>query len=370
MKGQKDGTPSTGLSDNHKLDLLGHELGNVLNGLLGMAELLGDSGLDAGQDRWLRAIAQSGMHMQSMIRSFRFFQQGSGLDFIPRVIEVDGVELLEQVITSHTPEARSGNNKLLLVTGPALPRHWSCDPCIVRQMLDNLVGNAVKFTRDGEIVLEAEASPDAHGALVFRISDNGPGIGPAPENRIFEAYQQGRHKVEDGSGNRGLGLFISREIVRSMNGRISCIHKTGGGACFEILLPDTLLAQKAGSPFMRSSLLGHIQVSLRLEETVMRSVQGLLDRLGVRHTAGRPSENCEADGCLSLLISEPPETHGEHPPCLLLSPQAGGGGAPPSRLLDPPVLESSLGLLLLEIVLEWRGLQVRTGKPGSAPTRR
>jgi hypothetical protein len=151
MKGHKGGFPSTIFPDDHSVAMLGHELGNVLNGLLGMAELLGDSGLSAEQDRWLTAIEHSGRQMQSLISTVRFIEGGAGLNIVPRKRRADGMELLEQVIISHTPAARLRNYRLILVMEPGLPRHWYCDACLVRQLLDNLVGNAIKFTCAGKL---------------------------------------------------------------------------------------------------------------------------------------------------------------------------------------------------------------------------
>lgn len=373
MKGQKGGIPSIDSSDIHKLDLLGHELGNALNGLLGMVELLGESELDTQQDRWLRAIAQSGSHMQSLIRSFRFFREETGLDFVPRAVGVDGVELLEQVIISHTPAAVSGNNRLMLVTGPAVPRRWRCDPCLVRQLLDNLVGNALKFTRDGEVVLEADTLPgetDAGRTLLFRIIDNGPGIGAGVESRISEAGIPGRSRAQEGPGNRGLGLLISRYIVQSMRGSMSWDRNAGGGTSFEIQLPGALLLREPGSPLPGSSLLAQFRVRLQLDRSSRRSVQSILDRLGVTRRSGRVEESAKEDGALDLIISEASGLHGGNSPCLILTPRPASGRAPCSRRLEAPVLESTLGLLLFEIALEWRSIEIRNGKPGSTPTRR
>jgi len=368
MKGQKGGFPFTVFPDNHSVTMLGHELGNVLNGLLGMAELLGDSGLNEEQGRWLTAIEYSGRQMQSLISTVHFFEGGTGLNIVPRKSRVNGVELLEQVIISHTPAARSRNNRLLLVTEPGLPRHWHCDACLVRQLLDNLVGNAIKFTWSGEIFINVASAPGAAGeTLEFKISDTGPGLGVVAEKQIFEAYQRRYPSDSENPGDRGLGLFICREIVLAMNGRISCSSPESGGACFEVVLPEAVIPGKDRLPVFCSSLLAPIRCQLQLGYPFRRSVENFLTRMGVRWSHYEPTAAATSGEDLTLVISDATGAGGNHLPGLLVTSPAHPEWAPGSRVLDAPVLESSLGALLLEIALQWRRLEVRNGTPDSIP---
>jgi hypothetical protein len=370
MKGHKGDIPTTDFPDDHNVVLLGHELGNVLNGLLGMAELLGDSGLNAEQFRWLKAIEHSGRQMQSLIRTIRFFESESGLSIVPRYDRIDGVELLEQVVISHTPAARSKKNQLLLVMDPGLPRHWFCDSCLVRQLLDNLVGNAIKFTCAGEIVIEVAAvagTGTANEMLELKIRDTGSGLGAVAGKHIFGAYQRSSPSRRDQSGDRGLGLFICRNIILAMNGRISCSSPEVGGACFTITLPEVLIFGETHPSVLHSSLLAQVRCQLKLKEPLRRSVASFLARLGVgrSHTAPYTS-----DQGLVVVISEVARTVENPLRSLLLAPGSHPGLALQSRALDAPVLQSSLGLLLLEMALEWRSLEIRNGTPGSVPTLR
>ena len=370
MKGQKGGFPITVFPDDHSVTMLGHELGNVLNGLLGMAELLGDSGLNEEQDRWLTAIEYSGRQMQSLISTVRFFEGGKGLNIVPRKSRVNGVGLLEQVIISHTPAARSRNNRLLLVTEPGLPRHWHCDACLVRQLLDNLVGNAIKFTWAGDIFINVASVPGSGAVgemLEFKISDTGPGLGVVAEKQIFGAYQQRHPSDGENPGDRGLGLFICREIVLAMNGRISCSSPKSGGACFEVILPEALIPGKDRLPVFCSSLLTQIRCQLKLGYPFRRSVENFLTRMGVRWSNHEPTAAATSGEGLTLVISDTAGARGSYLPGLLVTSLAHPEWAPGSRVLDAPVLESNLGALLLEIALQWRRLEVRNGTPDSIP---
>jgi len=370
MKGQKSGFPFTDFPDNHSVTMLGHELGNVLNGLLGMAELLGDSGLNEEQGRWLTAIEYSGRQMQSLISTVRFFEGGTGLNIVPRKSRVNGVELLEQVIISHTPAARSRNNRLLLVTEPGLSNHWYCDACLVRQLLDNLVGNAIKFTWAGEIFINVASAPGSGAAgqmLEFTISDTGPGLGVVAEKQIFGAYQRRYPSDGENPGDRGLGLFICREIVLAMNGKISCSSPKSGGACFEVVLPEAVIPGEDRLPVFCSSLLAPIRCQLQLGYPFRRSVENFLTRMGVRWSNHESTTAATSGRDLTLMISDAVGARGDHLPGLLVTSLSHPEWAPGNRVLDAPVLESNLGALLLEIALQRRRLEVRNGTPDSTP---
>jgi len=357
MKGQKGGIPSVAKPENHEIAMLGHELGNVLNGLLGMAELLRDSGLHAEQEQWLKAIEQSGRQLRRLIVSFQSFKGGSGPAACPQISNLDGLALLEQVVISHTPAARANQNRLLLVVEPDVPGRWRCDPCMIRQLLDNLLGNANKFTHSGEVVLEAAVVPGdtaPSNMLELRVSDTGPGIRATDGDRIFDAYE--RKNGGDGcvDGN-GLGLYICHNIVQLLNGRIDWSSPTGGGSCFDVVLPGVLDTGNGQQSLFPVSLLQQVQCRLKLENPLRRSVANFLTRLGVRWSNNRPALTGFRENDLEVLISEARMSHNCGAPALLLTPRAPQGSDRPGHLLFAPVLESTLGPLLLEMVLEWLG---------------
>jgi len=363
-KGLKGGNPETAFPVNQDLFMLGHELGNVLNGLLGMTELLRDSRLNAEQDCWLQAIEQSGRQMRMLIESIGGSEGGDIPGVLVRRVRMDGVKALEQVVISHFPAARTKRNRLLLLVDPDLPRYWRCDPCLLRQLLDNLLGNAIKFTVSGEIILYARAGRGDRGPddLVLRVKDSGEGIGPGMEKRIFRAYQQGRAGRRSAAGGSGLGLFICKHITLAMNGSIDWSNPAGGGSCFEVALPGVLnpLEKKSGP---HSSLLSRIHCQLQLPEPLQQSVANFLIRLGVswgredipaRKFSGKMLHikvgMTDAPGCASALG-------------LILAPQV-AGAAPGERTLSAPVIQSRMELLLLRMALEWISAD---GRPDSAP---
>jgi hypothetical protein len=367
MKGYENGIPSTDFPDDHNLLILGHELGNVLNGLLGMAELLGDSGLTVEQGRWLRAIEVSGKQMKSLIRSVCCFDAPGQPGIIPHCERVDGIDLLEQVVISHTPAARSRNNHLFLIAEPKLSRYWRVDACLVRQLLDNLVGNAIKFTRSGEIVIGAEpvlVDGNPEQAIRLIVSDTGPGIDGVATEHIFGAYHRCTDTGKESTGNRGLGLYICRSIAMAMGGQITSTTAEGGGARFEVVLPGALSIEEPGRTMLRSTLLELVQCQLRLGTVLRRSVANFLARLGVKYSDREVSP--PVDGFV-LLISEAPGQWSRESLSLLFTPHPGCSVAPQRKILEAPLLESTIGAVLLETALEWRNLVLRNENPGSIP---
>jgi len=204
-------------------------------------------------------------------------------------------------------------------------------------------------------------------ALSIRVADTGPGFDAAAAKHLFRAYTRCNTTQANQPGGRGLGLYICRNILRAMQGRISCSSPASGGARFEIILPGSLQSGEVATPVLRSELAAQVCCELKLANPMRRSVDGFLARLGVRRsdTSGQMDEPG-----LDLVISEVPQQLFKSSSGIILTPRANPGPVPQSRMLEAPVLESSLGRLLLELALEWRSLVLRNESQGSAPTRR
>jgi hypothetical protein len=342
------------IQEDHSMAILGHELGNVLNGLLGMSGLMRESNLSAEQDRWLRAIEHCGRQMSFLIDSFRDRGLGVGEEVKPRPRRIDGLRTLEQSIISHLPAAHANGNGLFLTVDPDLPRTWNCDPGLLGQLVDNLLGNAIKFTRSGQIVLKLatggiELKP---GALLLKIRDSGVGIEVADGGRIFEAYAQGRATIKDNKKGNGLGLFICHRIVEAMGGSISWSSPAGGGTRFEIELPGALFRDRPGM-YPKSSIPSCMHCIIDLAQPLRESIANFLTRLGVGwDLSGAPATNLD-DGAMQLLFSDAQSSVENPGPAVLMSPCT-DSRQPAPRILCAPILESTLELALLEIGLEWK----------------
>lgn len=365
MKGQKSSFLYSSGPHVRRSAELSHELGNVLNGLLGVAELLGDTGLSAEQHQWLEAIVHSGRQMQMLIQSESDATRRRATSPKPRHELVDGVRLLERVLISHLPAAWSGNNCVYLNVEPEVPRYWDCDPCMVRQLLDNMLGNALKFTRGGDIHVEVEAGPSG-GELLFTISDTGPGFKPKPCDPPGIAERGLSANRGSGPGDQGLGLPICNRIIDALGGQWNVTSASRTGTRIEFSLPG-LADDSVNRTRLECSLFRLIQCRLRLDGPVMPGVRNVLDRLGVEWAGGEPARSGD---CLLIELSEHFRGPGRGDRELLLRPVTGPGPSIESRTLALPVLESSLAPLLLEMALAWRTRILRSDSRGSVPARR
>jgi hypothetical protein len=377
MKGRKNGDPP--YTNDQFVAEIGHEFGNVIHGLLGMARLVRDSGLNPEQDRWLKAIEQSGQQLCRLLDAFRQGTVRSGADNGPFLAELDGIDLLEHLLLAHAPAARARANRLWITVAPELPRRWVSDACLLRQLLDNLLGNALKFTHSGEVVLEAAARPAGAGnrdTLVLSVTDTGPGVRPDMGNRIFQAYERGPPRQDDCAGD-GLGLYICRRIARALGGRIEWSTPAGCGARFTVTLPGALPAMAARPASHPSRILRSVECRLELQGAARRSVASCLSRLGVaygepKNEAGRVAELAQAARCpgkesaqLLIAIAEVPSEPVASGVQLVLRAETPDGRALGIKRLGLPALECSLGPLLLELALEC--LWFRNAGSGSFP---
>ena len=242
-----------------------------------------------------------------------------------------------------------GDNQLLLIVDTELSRHWYADACLLRQLLDNLLGNAVKFTRSGRVLLEV-AAETADGCprdtLIMRVSDSGPGVDDALGERMFEPYRQG---PDPGLAGMGLGLYICRNIARAMGGGIGWANSGSGGACFELRVPAVVAADQAAAlPTPR--LLRSLRCRLRLAEPVRQSVGAILSRIGVRW--GPESAESAGRDELSIAIEAAPSRPDDPGPNLALRVADPLYAGSPARRLRAPILEATLGPLLLQMALE------------------
>ncbi len=354
------GAPLTSLPADHAANLLGHELGNVLNGLLGMTGLLRDSGLDAEQERWLEAIEQAGRQMARLIESAALLAEDESADSPAAADRLDGLDLLEQIVCCHFPASARRCNRLLLVIDPALDRFWLADPRSLRQLLDNLLDNANKHTRDGDIVLEARSA--AGDTLVLDVSDTGRGMDRGLGRRLFEPYRRGvseDHRPDEGLG---LGLYVCRRISAAMGGRIEAIDRSDRGACLRITLPGLLGTESAGT-VPRPALLSGLHCRLELDDLLNRSVSGFLSRIGIDWAvADKPADVQPHPEILIRRLESPANLPS---PCLELSSLV--DDVVVRRQIGAPLLPSRLASVLLELALA----RLSAGdKPGSSRPRR
>lgn len=216
------------------LATVSHEFRTPLNGILGMADLLGDTGLDPEQTTYVRALRTSGEALLALVDDILDLAkvEAGKLELANERFDI-GL-LAETVSELMAPRAQAKGIELAAYLAPDLPTHLVGDRDRLRQVLLNLVGNAVKFTQTGGVGIRLLP---AAGGIEIVVSDTGPGI---PEDRlktIFEEFEQADNAAPQSQGGTGLGLAIVRRLVTLMGGQVSVESRAGEGATFRVGLP-------------------------------------------------------------------------------------------------------------------------------------
>lgn len=269
---------------------LTHELRTPLNGVLGMAGLLARTPLDANQAEYVQALRRSGEHLLDLITEILDFSRLEAgrivLDDSPFALD----RVLQEVIELLSPKAHDKGLEMIARVLPETPALLRGDAGRLRQVLFNLIGNAVKFTVRGGVAITA--GPAGPGRIKVTVRDTGPGIPEDMQARIFEEFAQANAAHARMHGGTGLGLAIVRKLCATMGGLVSVTSRPGEGAAFTVDLPFAALS----SPDSRRPLLG-VRVFVATANPVLADeIPRLLSDLGAdARAAPTPPKGCDAD---------------------------------------------------------------------------
>ncbi|TCP08840.1 PAS domain-containing hybrid sensor histidine kinase/response regulator [Caldimonas thermodepolymerans] len=226
---------------------MSHEIRTPMNGILGMTELLLGTALSEKQRRFAQAVYRSGESLLEIINDILDFSkiEAGKLELAPTAFSLRAV--VEDTLELMAPRAHEKALELNFREQPGLPPVLHGDPLRLRQVLTNLVANAIKFTERGEVVVDVQQVPGVpvppgQVMLEFTVRDTGIGIAPEVLPRLFSAFTQAHGGMARRYGGTGLGLAISKQLVEMMGGEIGVTSMPGQGSRFTFRVPLGIVA--------------------------------------------------------------------------------------------------------------------------------
>ncbi len=236
---------------------ISHEIRTPLNAIIGFAQILEMDQTVAQEHRQqVHIIHQAGDHLLDLINEVLDLAKMEAGKLILHPSPLAPADVLREVALMLAPRCREKGLNLRISIAPDLPAAIQADPLRLRQMVINLLGNAIKFTSQGEVHLDASAKPtDANGNCQWQIaiSDTGPGIAPGDLSNLFARFEQAGRRAA--LGGTGLGLAISKQLARLMDGDIEVTSQMGVGSCFTLhLRVPVLSAASVEEPLLAGGL--------------------------------------------------------------------------------------------------------------------
>lgn len=221
-----------------------HEIRTPMHGILGMSGLLLKTPLDGRQREYVSTLRSSAENLLTIINDILDFSKIEAGKLTIEQVAFSPVDLVQGVAALFQARALEKNLRLTLSLPDHPPAALLGDPTRIRQILLNLVDNAIKFTPHGEVELRAHFEPDQDGiGCQFRVRDNGIGMSEETQSRLFQAFSQADSSTTRRYGGTGLGLAVSSQLADLMGGQLTVVSEPGKGSCFtlSLLLPPSTL---------------------------------------------------------------------------------------------------------------------------------
>jgi len=234
---------------------MSHEVRTPMNGIVGFTNLLSKTQLDEKQAEYVNTINTSMKDLLNIINDILDFSriESGKIELKTQVININ--DFLESVIRLYSEAANEKSLKLTYQADKSLPGNIIFDPLRLRQVISNLIGNAIKFTDAGYVRLTANLEHTENSdTLLIEVIDSGKGIAPDEHIHIFEAFNQTDDSIYKPDSGTGLGLAISRQLIELMQGEIGVKQNTEAGSIFWIKIPVTVTEEKPAQTLIENSI--------------------------------------------------------------------------------------------------------------------